>query len=161
MHDLMLASAQLRKPHCGLGGVGPSIMFLPTNFESAVDRGENFLLGKRFFDEVHRPSPHRPHGQGHVAISSDDDDRQRHALDPETILYLESTDARHSDIDDQTAVLRRGRSRKKVTSRSKTSHSITRRLQQHPKGIANGCVIIRDKYGRLHVASLRLLSLGE
>ena len=106
MHDLMLASAQLRKPRLGPCGLGPSLVFLPAELEGAVDRGENCLLGKRFFDEVHRPCPHRPNGQRHIAKSSDDDDRQRDPLQPKPVLYFEPADARHSDIDDQTAVFR-------------------------------------------------------
>jgi hypothetical protein len=73
VHDLMLASAQLRKTRLGLCGLGPRLLLLPAEFEGAVDSREKFLLGKRLLDEVHCPGPHRTHSQRDIAISGNDD----------------------------------------------------------------------------------------
>ena len=54
--DCLLALGEPRKARLGLRCLGTRLVLLPTNFEGALDRSKDHLLGKRFLDKIDWPA---------------------------------------------------------------------------------------------------------
>ena len=92
------------QPAQALVHLGMLLLFLATFFvgrQRLTDAVEQFLVTKRLLDEINGAFLHSLDGHRHVAVTRDEDDRERVATLDQFLLEFESTESGHADVQHQ------------------------------------------------------------
>ena len=102
-HDFGLARRQTRHFGFNCRSLGPNSAASDVLLDRLADSGQKELIVERLFDEVHCPSAHGTYGNGNVSVSGNNDDRQRNVRFGQLFLKLQSADAGHPYVRDNTS----------------------------------------------------------
>ena len=103
----------------------------------------------RLLDEVDGAAFQRAHGERHVAVPGQEDDRDRVAALVQFILQVETAHARHADVEEQATGALRPIDVEKGLCRIERFNAHAGSAQEHAEGIAHRLVVVDDEDGLL------------
>ena len=116
-------------------------VFLET-VQSRPHRGEQKIVVKGLLEKIRGADLHRFHGERHIAMAGDDDDRQAVLDFPQVAQQVDPGHFRHADIGDDATGLDAGQRRKERLGRFVASNLELCAAQEKFQRMANGVIVV-------------------
>ena len=146
--DLVLAGGKALQAAEQLGAQRQVLAMGGVPAEPLLNRLPELLIATGFLQEIHRPGLHRPHHHRHVAVGRHDDGRHVDLAVIELFEQFQAANARHADVQQQTARPRRAAGVEELLRRLVRLRPQVHGTDQHRQGLPHGRIVVDDKDGR-------------
>ena len=142
LHDLALARGQRAEATClSPGDTGHSTLG-DVALDSELDRVQHRLASHRLRQEIDRPCLHCLDGHGNIAMAADEDDGLRIATRGQLALEIQSAQAGHTHVQDETTGPIGQIRLEQLAGRAKTDRIQLHRFHQFDESQPNSLVIV-------------------